>query len=123
VVNVIFILDICCRFYLRIRNGTKKRNTDTTTTSASSSRELVKPESGKMCPPRDCRPMVFARVWHGEPNAASNAIGYAIQYSRSHDAAIRVYDEAGNVIEMHEHEGDFKNRLATARSKKARCAA
>jgi len=28
--------------------------------------------------------------------------------SPSHDAAIRVYDEAGNVIETHEHKGDFK---------------
>jgi len=27
---------------------------------------------------------------------------------RSHDAVIRVYDEAGNVIETHEHKGDFK---------------
>jgi hypothetical protein len=26
----------------------------------------------------------------------------------SHDAVIRVYDEAGNVIETHEHAGDFK---------------
>jgi hypothetical protein len=34
--------------------------------------------------------------------------GYAKFYSRSHDAVIRVYDEAGNVIEMHEHKGDFK---------------
>ena len=29
-------------------------------------------------------------------------------YSRSHDAVISVYDEAGNVIETHEHAGDFK---------------
>jgi hypothetical protein len=29
--------------------------------------------------------------------------------SRSHDAVIRVYDEAGNVIEVHRHMGDFKN--------------
>ena len=29
-------------------------------------------------------------------------------YSRSHDAVIRVYDEAGNVIETHEHAGEFK---------------
>jgi hypothetical protein len=29
-------------------------------------------------------------------------------FSRSHDAATRVYDEAGNVIETHEHKGDFK---------------
>jgi len=37
-----------------------------------------------------------------------NAIGYTMHYSRSHDAVIRVYDEAGNVIETHEHTGDFK---------------
>jgi hypothetical protein len=29
--------------------------------------------------------------------------------SRSHDAVIRVYDAAGNVIETHEHKGDFKD--------------
>jgi hypothetical protein len=29
-------------------------------------------------------------------------------FNRSHDAVIRVYDEAGNVIETHEHAGDFK---------------
>ncbi len=27
---------------------------------------------------------------------------------RSHDAVIRVYDAAGNVIETHEHKGDLK---------------
>ena len=31
-----------------------------------------------------------------------------ISYSRSHYAVIRVYDAAGNVIETHEHAGDFK---------------
>jgi hypothetical protein len=36
------------------------------------------------------------------------AIGYAKFFSRSHDAAIHVYDAAGNVIETHEHKGDFK---------------
>jgi hypothetical protein len=35
----------------------------------------------------------------GGPNSASNAIGYAQFYSRSHDAVIRVYHAAGNVIE------------------------
>jgi hypothetical protein len=29
-------------------------------------------------------------------------------FSRSHDVVIRVYDEARNVIETHEHAGDFK---------------
>jgi hypothetical protein len=47
-------------------------------------------------------------LWYGEPNAVSNAIGYAKFFSRSHDAVIRVCDEAGNVIETHEHAGDFK---------------
>jgi hypothetical protein len=28
--------------------------------------------------------------------------------SRSHDAVIRVYDDAANVIQAHEHKGDFK---------------
>jgi hypothetical protein len=28
--------------------------------------------------------------------------------SRSHAAVIRVYDEAGDVIETHEHKGEFK---------------
>ena len=36
----------------------------------------------------------FGRLWYGEPNAISNAIGYASQYSRSHGAVIRVYDSA-----------------------------
>jgi hypothetical protein len=43
-----------------------------------------------------------------EPNAISNAIGYAKFRSRSHDAVIRVYDDAGNVIETHQHAGGFK---------------
>ena len=41
----------------------------------------------------------FGQLWYGEPNAIANAIGYAKFYSRSHDAVIRVYDQAGNVIE------------------------
>jgi hypothetical protein len=32
----------------------------------------------------------FGRLWYGEPNAASNAIGYAKFYSRSHRAVIRL---------------------------------
>jgi hypothetical protein len=46
----------------------------------------------------------FGRLWYGEPNA----IGYAKHRSRSHDAVIRVYDAAGNVIETREHKGEFK---------------
>jgi hypothetical protein len=30
------------------------------------------------------------------------------KFSRSHDAVIRVEDETANVIETHEHAGDFK---------------
>jgi hypothetical protein len=45
---------------------------------------------------------VLGRLWYGEPN---DAIEYAKFRSRSHDAVIRVYDEAGNVIETHEQAG------------------
>jgi len=38
----------------------------------------------------------------------SNAIEYAKFFSRSHDAVIHVYDEAGNVIETHDQAGEFK---------------
>jgi len=50
----------------------------------------------------------FGRLWYGEPNAISNAISFAKFLSRSHDAVIRVYDAAGNVIETHEQAGEFK---------------
>ena len=50
----------------------------------------------------------FGRLWYGEPNAISNAIDYAKFYSRSHDAVIRVYDEAGKAVETHQHTGNFK---------------
>ena len=38
----------------------------------------------------------FGRLWYDTPD---HAIGYAKHRSRSHDAVIRVYDDAGNVIE------------------------
>ena len=56
----------------------------------------------------------FGRSWYGEPNAVSNAINYAKFFSRSHDAVIRVCDEAGNVIETHE---DAAISKSAARSK------
>jgi hypothetical protein len=49
----------------------------------------------------------FGRLWYAEPNAIINAIGYAKFRSRSHPAVIRVFDEAGTVIETHEHDGNF----------------
>jgi len=47
-------------------------------------------------------------VGYAEPDAVNNAIGFAKFRSRSHRAVIRVYDEAGKLIETHEHTGDFK---------------
>src|SRR6266496_1710758 len=43
-----------------------------------------------------------------------NAISYAKFYSRSHDAVIRVYDDAGNVIETHEHAGDASTEVSAS---------
>jgi hypothetical protein len=50
----------------------------------------------------------FGRLWYADPNAINNAVGYAKFFSRSHDAVICVYDEAGDVIETHDHKGHFK---------------
>jgi hypothetical protein len=48
----------------------------------------------------------FGRLWYDTPD---NAIGYAMHSSRSHDAVIHVYDDAGNKTQTHEHAGDFKD--------------
>jgi hypothetical protein len=53
----------------------------------------------------------FGRLWYGEPNAVSSAIGYAMHDSRSADAVICVYDAAGNVMETHEQAGRFQRVL------------
>ena len=49
-------------------------------------------------------------IWYAGPDAVRRAVAYA-KYrscSRSHRAIVRVFYEAGNVIETHEHKGDFK---------------
>jgi hypothetical protein len=47
----------------------------------------------------------FGRLWY---TRISDDIGYAEFYSRSHDVVIRVYDDAGNLIDTCEHTGEFK---------------
>jgi hypothetical protein len=44
-------------------------------------------------------------VWYTKPD---DAVSCAKFFSRSHDGLIRVYDDAGNVIQTHEHAGEFK---------------
>src|SRR5215469_3500232 len=51
----------------------------------------------------------FGRLWYDTPD---NAIGYAMHSSRSHDAVIRVYDAAGNVIEMLKYKADFHRAVS-----------
>lgn len=46
--------------------------------------------------------LLFRRLWYIKPD---HAVGYAELYRRSHDAMIRVYNAAGNVIEAHEYKG------------------
>ena len=53
----------------------------------------------------------FGRLWYGDANAVANAIGYALHRSRSHDAGIRVCDDAGNVIETSEAIGRFSGAV------------
>jgi hypothetical protein len=59
----------------------------------------------------------FSPLWYAGPNAISNAINYAKFSSRSHDAVIRLFNEAGKVIETHEQAGDlFKSRTPASAS-------
>ena len=90
-----------CTFRLWIRRSLAKRtgHFPSMMPHSASQRRILRrsyPAIGEKLP--------FGRLWYGEP--ISNAIGYAKFFSRSHDAVIRVYDEAGNVIDTHEHKGD-----------------
>jgi hypothetical protein len=48
-------------------------------------------------------------IWYAGPDAVRNAVAFAKyrSLSRSGWAIIRVFNEAGNVIETHEHKGEF----------------
>jgi hypothetical protein len=48
----------------------------------------------------------FGALWYTKPG---DAVSYAAFFSRSHHAVIRVYDDAGSVIQRHEHKGDFRD--------------
>ena len=63
----------------------------------------IRPRRGKRGVDLISHELPFGRLWH-EPNAISNAKFY----SRSDNTVIRVYDDAGNVIETHDHKGNFK---------------
>jgi hypothetical protein len=41
-------------------------------------------------------------------SARSCDVALPLFRSRSHRAVIRIYDDAGNLIEMHEHKGEFR---------------
>ncbi len=56
----------------------------------------------------------YSPLWYRGPNAIRDAINHAEFYSRLHDVVIRVYDEAGNVIETRERAGEFKGVARTA---------
>ena len=49
----------------------------------------------------------YSPMWYRGRNAIRDAIDHAKFFSRSNHAVIRVYDAAGNVIDTHEHVGDF----------------
>jgi hypothetical protein len=74
--------------------------------------------SGGECPPPDSDPFNDVEFWKNlvrmsRQFAASLNHRFEFQkrsqlFIRAHNALIRVYDAAGNVIETHEHKGDFK---------------
>ena len=51
----------------------------------------------------------YSPMWYRGPKAITDAIDHAKFFSHSDDAVVRIYDQAGNVIETHGHAGEFKN--------------
>jgi hypothetical protein len=51
------------------------------------------------------KPVPSGGLWYTKPD---DAVDYAKFFSRSHNAVIRFYDGAGNVIETHRQTGEFK---------------
>ena len=68
----------------------------------------VRPRKGKRGVDLISDALPFGRLWYTQ---VSHAVGYAQFYSRSHDAVFRIYDDAGNVIETHEHAGEFNDGM------------
>jgi hypothetical protein len=50
----------------------------------------------------------YSPMWYRGPKAITDAIDHAKFFSHSDDAVVRIYDQAGNVIETHAQTGDFK---------------
>jgi hypothetical protein len=58
----------------------------------------------------------YGPIWYAGPDAVRNAIAYAkyCAHFRSQRAIIRVLDDSGAVVEMHEWSGAFTGATATA---------
>jgi hypothetical protein len=69
----------------------------------------VRPRDDKRGVDRVSDVLPFGELWYDTPD---NAIGYAMHSSRSHHAVIRVYDEAGNVIETLKIQGRFHRAVS-----------
>jgi hypothetical protein len=50
----------------------------------------------------------FSPMWYRGSNAIGDAVRCARSYSRSHPVVVRLYDDAGNVIETLEYRDDFQ---------------
>src|SRR5262249_33883201 len=66
---------------------------------------LVRPDAARLLAvprtPSAFHPHAQRSAFH-RTICVSGAMGYAMHYSRSHDAVIRLYDDGGNVTETHE---------------------
>ena len=62
---------------------------------------------------------MFVIVMRWTRYALALDVDYAKFFSRSHDALIRFYDAAGNVIQTQTHTGDFKSGEFTFSSRPA----
>ena len=70
----------------------------------------IRPRTDKRGVDLICDALPCSPLWYRGPNAIRDAVSFAKFSSSSHDAIIRVYDDAENVIETHEHAGEFFGR-------------
>jgi hypothetical protein len=64
---------------------------------------------------------VWFLIKSGDRDTPDHAIGYAMHYGRSHNAVIRVYDDAGSVSETHERKGANSSRNLWRHTRILRC--
>jgi len=81
----------------------------------------VRPRKNKRGVDLTSHALPFGRLWYGGPGAASNAVSYAMHYSRSHDAVIRAAESIYFLISQPENKNDLSGMGVNSTSVRRCC--